>query len=164
MFTIEVMGKTIPVSEAIYRAYRRMMGTMPNENPGDIVLECLETSEVLMNLPGSFSETLKAHMDRLKVTRRELEIGAMLSEPTIKRMRNSDRDFELDHVIAICIALHLEPDYSFDLIEKAGYRLRNTPDHLIYKKILRTIYDLDLFLIQELLQVIGRRVLKLSAC
>ena len=28
MFTIEVMGKTIPVSEAIYRAYRRMMGTI----------------------------------------------------------------------------------------------------------------------------------------
>lgn len=35
-------------------------------------------------------------------------------------MRTSERDLTLDQVIAVCIGLHIPPEYSFDLIEKAG--------------------------------------------
>ena len=63
-----------------------------------------------------------------------------MSGTMIKRMRTSERDLTLDQVIAVCIGLHIPPEYSFDLIEKAGFRLRNTPEHLIYKSILQTMY------------------------
>lgn len=93
-------------------------------------------SKVLLSLPGSFSGTLIAHMKRVGITRDRLAEEAMMSGTMIKRMRTSERDLTLDQVIAVCIGLHIPPEYSFDLIEKAGFRLRNTPEHLIYKSIL----------------------------
>lgn len=96
----------------------------------DAFRQAQEMSEVLLNLPGSFSGTLVAHMKRIGITREKLAEEAMLSDTTIKRMRTSERDLTLDFVIAVCVGLHIPPEYSFDMIEKAGFRLRNTPEHL----------------------------------
>ena len=106
----------------------------------DALKQAQKMSQVLLNLPGSFSGTLIAHMKRVGITRDRLAEEAMMSGTMIKRMRTSERDLTLDQVIAVCIGLHIPPEYSFDLIEKAGFRLRNTPEHLIYKSILQTMY------------------------
>ena len=128
----------------------------------DILKQAREISAVLQELPGSFSGTLKAHMARLNVTRGKLAEESMLSDSTIKRMRTGDRDLQLDYVIAICIGLHLQPEYSFDLIEKAGFRLRSTPEHLIYRSILQTMYREKLSTIQKLLKDSGCSELNLK--
>lgn len=128
----------------------------------DILKQAREISAVLQELPGSFSGTLKAHMARLNVTRGKLAEESMLSDSTIKRMRTGDRDLQLDYVIAICIGLHLQPEYSFDLIEKAGLRLRSTPEHLIYRSILQTMYREKLSTIQKLLKDSGCSELNLK--
>ena len=121
-----------------------------------------EMSQVLLNLPGSFSGTLIAHMKRVGITRDRLAEEAMMSGTMIKRMRTSERDLTLDQVIAVCIGLHIPPEYSFDLIEKAGFRLRNTPEHLIYKSILQTMYMEKLMNIQKLLAKCGCGELRLK--
>ena len=128
----------------------------------DILKQAMEISAVLQELPGSFSGTLKAHMARLNVTCGKLAEESMLSDSTIKRMRTGDRDLQLDYVIAICIGLHLQPEYSFDLIEKAGFRLRSTPEHLIYRSILQTMYREKLSTIQKLLKDSGCSELNLK--
>ena len=70
--------------------------------------------------------------------------------------------YTLDQVIAVCIGLHIPPEYSFDLIEKAGFRLRNTPEHLVYKSVLQTMYMEKLATIQRLLVKCGFHELKLK--
>ena len=129
---------------------------------GDVLKQAREMSEVLLNLPGSFSGTLVAHMKRIEITRDRLAEEAMMSETMIKRMRTSERDLTLDQVIAVCVGLHIQPEYSFDLIEKAGFRLRNTPEHLIYKSILQTMYMEKLMTIQKLLVKCGCDELRLK--
>ena len=129
---------------------------------GDVLKQAREMSEVLLNLPGSFSGTLVAHMKRIGITRDRLAEEAMMSETMIKRMRTSERDLTLDQVIAVCVGLHIQPEYSFDLIEKAGFRLRNTPEHLIYKSILQTMYMEKLMTIQKLLVKCGCDELRLK--
>ena len=127
----------------------------------DALKQAQEMSQVLLNLPGSFSGTLIAHMKRVGITRDRLAEEAMMSGTMIKRMRTSERDLTLDQVIAVCIGLHIPPEYSFDLIEKAGFRLRNTPEHLIYKSILQTMYMEKLMNIQKLLAKCGCGELRL---
>ena len=127
----------------------------------DALKQAQEMSQVLLNLPGSFSGTLVAHMKRVGITRDRLAEEAMMSGTMIKRMRTSERDLTLDQVIAVCIGLHIPPEYSFDLIEKAGFRLRNTPEHLIYKSILQTMYMEKLMNIQKLLAKCGCGELRL---
>lgn len=128
----------------------------------DALKQAQEMSQVLLNLPGSFSGTLVAHMKRVGITRERLAEEAMMSGTMIKRMRTSERDLTLDQVIAVCIGLHIPPEYSFDLIEKAGFRLRNTPEHLIYKSILQTMYMEKLMNIQKLLAKCGCGELRLK--
>lgn len=127
----------------------------------DALKQAQKMSQVLLNLPGSFSGTLIAHMKRVGITRDRLAEEAMMSGTMIKRMRTSERDLTLDQVIAVCIGLHIPPEYSFDLIEKAGFRLRNTPEHLIYKSILQTMYMEKLMNIQKLLAKCGCGELRL---
>lgn len=128
----------------------------------DALQQAQEISRVLLDIPGSFSGTLIAHMKRTGITREKLAEESMMSDTTIKRMRTSERDLTLDQVIAVCIGLHIPPEYSFDLIEKAGFRLRNTPEHLIYRSILQTMYMEKLAMIQKLLAKCGCSELKLK--
>ena len=57
---------------------------------------------------------------------------------------------------------NLQPEYSFDLIEKAGFRLLSTPEHLIYRSILQTMYREKLSTIQKLLKDSGCSELNLK--
>ena len=63
--------------------------------------------------------------------------------------------------ILIALALHLPPEFSMDLIEKAGLRLRSRPEDLIYGAVLRTMYKEPLDAIQEALHECGGPELKI---
>ena len=133
------------------------------ENSVPVMKRAKAISEILMNLPNSFQGTLKAHMIRCDVSIEKLAELAMLSDSTVKRLRQSERhSYDLDQVLAICLALHLPPDLSFDLIAKAGIRLRNTAEHLVYRTILRTMYMESLETIQATLKECGCQTLHLK--
>ncbi len=137
-------------------------------NPEAVAKKAEQIAKVMAKLPGSFSETLKAHMKRLGYTISELAESAMLSDATIKRMRNEDRDFILDQILAVCFGMKLEPEYSLDLIEKAGFVLRkDNKQHLVYKALLEMKYKENIETIQNLLRIYGCIQLKLrdeAAC
>ena len=68
------------------------------------------------------------------MTIEELEEQAFLSRRTISRLRTEERrDYSLDQVIAICVALHLPPWLSREMIQRAGFILRPTKQHLAYQ-------------------------------
>lgn len=134
-----------------------------NESSERVMARAQEMSEVLMSLPGSFHGRLKAHMKRCDITIEKLEELAHISERTIKRLRIEERkDYSLDQVIAICLALHLPPEFSLDLIEKAGFVLRKTPEHLIYRVILRTMCMESIDTVQARLRACGCAPLRLG--
>lgn len=129
----------------------------------NVLMQARAMSEILTALPGSFHGTLKAHMKRLNVTRERLAEEAFLSDSTIKRLRSAEKDdYSFDQVIAVCIGLHLPPEYSLDLIRKSGRILRDTPEHLVYRAILQTMYRNKLQEIQETLRRCGCRELNLK--
>lgn len=129
----------------------------------NVLMQARAMSEILTALPGSFHGTLKAHMKRLNVTRERLAEEAFLSDSTIKRLRSAEKDdYSFDQVIAVCIGLHLPPEYSLDLIRKSGRILRDTPEHLVYRAILQTMYMNKLQEIQETLRRCGCRELNLK--
>lgn len=119
-------------------------------------------SHLLMELPGSFSGTLRAHMTRQGMTIERLSESTGISVRSINRLRNEERaGYALEQVILICLALHLPPEFSLDLIEKAGLRLRSRPEDLIYGAVLRTMYKEPLSAIQAALHECGGPELKI---
>ena len=119
-------------------------------------------SHLLLELPGSFSGTLRAHMARQGMTIEQLSEHTGISVRSINRLRNEERaSYALEQVILICLALHLPPEFSLDMIEKAGLRLRNRPEDLIYGAVLRTMYREPLSAIQAALHECGGPELKI---
>lgn len=98
-------------------------------------------AEDLMTLPRTFHETLKIHMQRCNMTLERMEEVSHLAVRTIARLRADEyAEYSLEQVFAICIALHLPPEYSDDMLQKAGITLRPIPLHMAYKVLLRCCY------------------------
>lgn len=94
----------------------------------------LAMSRALDALPSSFHDALTHLMKQAHMTIEELEEQAFLSRRTISRLRTEERcDYSLDQVIAICVALHLPPWLSREMIQRAGFILRPTKQHLAYQ-------------------------------
>ena len=85
---------------------------------------------IYRNLPNSFAGTLDMHMKRLKaynahtenygkMTNVELSSRTGLSEDYIGQLRKDGKGVRYETVCAICIALHLHPIFSEDLMRKA---------------------------------------------
>ena len=58
----------------------------------------------------------------------------------------------LRQVTAICILLQLPPEFSDDMIAKAGIRPLPIAEHIAYKMLLRTMYSADLQTCNDLLR------------
>ncbi len=98
-------------------------------------------SAIMRELPASLGATLVYHMNRLKITKEKLEELSNASVSTIQRIRTREGfQATLQSVIALCVGMSLDPELSEDMLDKAGYRLRNTPEHTMYKIILRNMY------------------------
>ena len=78
-------------------------------------------NKTLMVLPGSFSASLRYHMERKGYTEDLLAQKSWVSLSTIKQYRQKEeKEKTLKTVTALCIGLHLHPWFTEDLLRKAG--------------------------------------------
>ena len=110
-------------------------------------------TKLIAELPHAFPDALIYLMKRAHLTIEALEEKAGISARTISRMRTLERrDYSLDQVIAICIALQLPPWLSREMIARAGYLLRPIKQHQAYQLVLDcmfmdTVADVQRFLV-----------------
>lgn len=121
-------------------------------------------AEVINELPVAFHDALRYLMKRAHVTIEELEEKAGISSRTISRLRTRERrEYSLDQVIAICIALNLPPLLSRKMIEKAGFLFRQTKQHLVYQLILDCLFMDSIDEVQQYLVEAGCEKLRLGS-
>lgn len=89
--------------------------------------------------PRTFGDTLSYHIEQHGQTNESMEGLTGISDRTFKRYRNNKTRISLQNLTLICLALHLEPDFSEDLVHKAGYcwRTDNVQDiacHLLIRE------------------------------
>lgn len=124
----------------------------------------LAMSRTLDALPNSFHDSLTYLMKQAHMTIEELEEQAFLSRRTISRLRTEERNgYSLDQVIAICVALHLPPWLSREMIKRAGFILRLTKQHLAYQFILDCLFMDSVSDVQKFLVESGCQQLRLSS-
>lgn len=115
--------------------------------------EAKRTANIMRSLPAAFSDTLIAHMDRLKITVEKLEEKSLVNARTIQRMRNDERyQPKLGTIVAVCIGLQLSPILSADMIRKSGNTFRATEEHIIYQMLLNSYYQNSIYECNEILQ------------
>lgn len=94
-------------------------------------------------LTESFNEMTKRLMSERRYTIPKLADATGLSEDTIKDLRNnSDKRFQIESVIVVCIALHLPPKISYEYIEKSPSKFENGYNMMLYRYALDTWYML----------------------
>ena len=126
----------LKLDEEVKNAPERILNIIKDEvkdAPGDVKKLRKEGEKVMSiyrNLPNSFAGTLDMHMKRLKaynahtenygkMTNVELSSRTGLSEDYIGQLRKDGKGVRYETVCAICIALHLHPIFSEDLMRKA---------------------------------------------
>lgn len=83
--------------------------------------EIARLNKILATLPGSFSASLKSHMERKGYTEELLSQESWISVSTIKQSRQKEeKEKTLKTVTALCIGMHLHPWLTEDLLRKAG--------------------------------------------
>ena len=91
--------------------------------------------------PETFSSLLKFYMKKKGVTEEELAERTGISVRTIQRMRNEEIHYRLTQVVAICIALHLDPIVSNKMVMLSGNIFQNTKQDQMYKHLLDVAYE-----------------------
>lgn len=106
-----------------------------------INLEIDRINGILNNLPGSFSGSLKKHMERKGYTEELLAETSWISLSTIKQYRQKeDKRKTLKTVTALCIGLHLHPWLTEDMIRKAGITVTATKLDGAYRYLYTFLY------------------------
>lgn len=96
---------------------------------------------ILNDLPGSFSGTLKKHMERKGYTEELLSETSWVSLSTIKQYRQKeDKQKTLKTVTALCIGLHLHPWLTEDMLRKAGIVVKATKMDGAYRYLYTFLY------------------------
>lgn len=92
--------------------------------------------------PNDFQKLLNRHLEDKEITIERLSELTGIPDRTIRRMKNEpNRRSTLEHIIAICIALHLMPSESDDLIAAAGYTLKNTKEEKAFQFLIDCAYN-----------------------
>lgn len=131
-----------------YMAFAQEKGLLSNKE------QLTAMTRLISELPIAFPDALCYLMKLAHLTIEGMEERAGISARTISRMRTQERrDYSLDQVIAICIALQLPPWLSREMIAKAGYLLRPIKQHQAYQLVLDcmfmdTVEDVQRFLVE----------------
>lgn len=121
-------------------------------------------TQILDSMPNSFHAALTYLMKQAHVTIETLEERSHISSRTISRLRTDDnREYTIDHLMAICIALHLPPWLSRALLQRAGFTLRTSKQHQAYQFILDCLFMDSVDDVQHFLRESGCQPLKLNA-
>lgn len=140
-----------------YMAFAQEKGLLSNKE------QLTAMTKLISELPVAFSDALSYLMRRAHLTIEGMEEKAGISARTISRMRTQERrDYSLDQVIAICIALQLPPWLSREMIAKAGYLLRPIKQHQAYQLVLDCMFMDSVEDVQQFLVEAGCSKLRLS--
>ncbi len=118
-------------------------------------------SGIMNGLPSSFTDTLKAHMKRKKITSEMLAERCLMSNAKISRIRRDcNEGVSLRTVIALCIGLRLHPSLAEDLVRKAGYSFNGSMEHIAFQTLLfcmtnSSIYECNDYLVEMKMPPLG---------
>lgn len=130
-------------------------------------LEAQYITTTLQSLPRLFSTSLKYHFDnyedenlkRGQLTEVEFGIRTNYSERQIRAfMTDEGAPKKIEGTCALCIGLHLIPDFSDDLVEKSGYNWTTTERDYHYRLILHHQYKNSLSTINDQLKELGLKL------
>ena len=118
--------------------------------------EKAETGVIRMD----FNQMTVALMKEKKVTIQKLADLTGLADETIKNLRNDpERRFQIEDIVAVCIALHLSPETSDAYIKASPSKFLGTDDMLLYQYALKEWYKLELAVVNRKLVEAGARPL-----
>ncbi len=129
-----------------------------NKESSLISREIDRLNKIIMDLPGSFSGSLKSHMERKGYTEELLADESWISLSTIKQYRQKEeKEKTLKTVTALCIGLHLHPWLTEDLLRKAGIVPKATQQDGAYRYLYTVLYkgtieDCNVYLRSQKLQ------------
>ena len=110
-------------------------GTLPE------IERAKKEAEVLNDMPNSFPKALCYVMRLSGFTKEALAYESKVSESTIGRYRTGKvKHYSEKNVVALCVAMHLPPWLSFELIAKAGFSLAATREQQAYLMVLSCMY------------------------
>ena len=126
-------------------------------NTGTSLIERVrETTTLLRTLPPTFGETLSELMTNQGITNESLAEKLGVSDRWVSSLRNVIvPKVRMPMLVAICISLQLEPELSEDLIRKAGLHFLFTEEHVLYKWLLRNMYEETLESCNQVLNEVG---------
>lgn len=111
----------------------------------------------------TFSTALDYLMTSRDITNDGMEERTGLCRDTISRYRTRpEKDPPLKTVTLLCLALHLEPELSDEMLRLAGRDIRAVRNDILCRKLLREKYtwdmdDIDAYLIAEGFDPISKR-------
>lgn len=125
-----------------------------------VLADARRLQNIKNTLPADGAGTLFDHMKRQRVTVEQLAELIHVSEMSIKKWRKDDENVpSLRTAVAICIALHLEPELSADYLMKLGISFRLTEDHRMLKYVLEKMYLSSVEACNAFLTAVGYRPL-----
>ena len=108
----------------------------------------------------SFNEMLVALMAKRKLSVGQLAEASGLSNETIRNMRNDvEKKFSLEPILAVCIAMHLPPEISHQLIDSSPAKFADTEEMSAYRYALDNCYMWDVKKVNRLFVEAGYRPL-----
>ena len=144
--------------------YTKMYNQFLDQEGTMTVIERLKRQKELMDkMPETFPDALVYIMkDRIKVE--DLSQKSYLSVSTIARLRSKERlNYNLDQIIAICVAMHLPPWLSEALLNRAHLDIKRYGTYGYYREILDCYFMDDIDTVQAFLVENGLKPLALQS-
>ena len=156
---MEQSADTIRISSTDYYDFIDPLRTLTDA-------QLLEKAEkILDNMPGAFPKALSYVMKLSHITIEQLAEHAHISPSTIDRYKRFGREisYNPEKIVAMCIAMHLPPWLSTELLKAAGISLTGTRRNRELARITHTMFKCSVDDVQENLTSYGGKPLRLSA-
>jgi hypothetical protein len=118
--------------------------------------DLIDQSRRLADTEMNFAQLAAWHIKNKGYNKAVFQAKTLLSRKTYERiMSNQLPNPTLETVMAICIGLQLSIKDSELLLERAGYKLSSSPQHLAYHKLLSAFVGHSLFECNEILEALS---------
>ncbi len=123
-----------------------------------------KAEELLDDMPGSFPKALAFVMKQEHVTIEKLAEEAHISTSTVDRYKRPGKEsfYNPDKVVAMCVAMHLPPWLSCELLNAAGISLFGSRRNRELAWVIQTLFKCTVDEVQKNLIAYGGKPLKLS--
>lgn len=122
--------------------------------------ELLEESQIKSQTTQNFAQLAAYHIKRKGFNKIVFMDRTLLSDKTYDRiMKNQLPTPALETVMSVCIGLELGIVYGEELLEAAGFTLRNMPRDIAYRKLLTTFAGHSIYECNEILEALNLPVL-----